>query len=104
MSRSDRSGLTWAVRGVAALSVLMASACVSEPGGDREVDQALPDPPAGAIKVEDDLYMVEIGADDRGCVQYSAWSATRGVFTVVYYREESGEFTTDRSKAPCSTR
>ena len=104
MSRSDRSGLSWPVKWVAALSVLMLGACVSEPGSDREVDQALREPPAGAIKVEADLYMVEIGADDRGCVQYSAWSATRGVFTVVYYRQASGEFTTDRSKAPCSTR
>ena len=51
--------------------------------------------------VEDDLYMVEIGPDDRGCVQYSAWSATRAVPTVVYYREPGGEFTTDRSKAVC---
>ena len=51
--------------------------------------------------VEEGLYMVKIGKDDGGCDQYSAWSSTRGVPAVVYYRKKDGEFTLFRSKADC---
>ena len=58
-------------------------------------------PPPEAIEVDEGLYMVPIGKDEGGCPQYSAWSRTRGVPAVVYYRQPDGEFTMFRSMADC---
>ena len=46
----------------------------------------------GAIKVDENLYMVEIGVDDRGCRMYSAWSNTRAVVAAVHYRDVERQF------------
>ena len=60
-------------------------------------------PPPGAIRVEEDLYMIELGTDDAGCRQYSAWSSTGAVVAAVYYRRADGSFTLFRSNADCSS-
>ena len=47
--------------------------------------------------------MVELGTDDVGCRQYSAWSSTGAVVAAVFYRKADGRFTLFRSEADCST-
>ena len=91
------------LRLAAALAVVVAAgACTTPPPGGEREGGVLPKPPVGAIVAGDDLYMVETGPDHDGCMQYSAWSATKAVPAVVYYREEGGGFTTDRSQAKCA--
>ena len=67
--------------------------------GEKVIMQA---PPPGAIKVDEDLYMVEIGVDDRGCRMFSAWSNTRAVVAAVHYRDAEGKFMLSRAKAKCA--
>ena len=88
----------WAI----AVALSMLSACAAALSIAPNGSQALPEPPAGAIEVEEDFYMVNIGVGEDGCRQYSAWSATRPVLTAVYYRQEDGTFTLFRSKVACS--
>lgn len=60
--------------------------------------------PEGAIPIGEDLYMVPAGRDNDGCEQFTAWSSTKAVAQVIYYRARSGGFTTSRSQADCSNR
>ena len=57
--------------------------------------------PEGAIPIGEELYMVPAGIDREGCAQFTAWSATKAVLQVIYYRDRNGAFTTDRTKANC---
>ena len=56
-----------------------------------------------AIRVAEDLYMIELGTDDVGCRQHSAWSSTGAVVAAVYYRRADGSFTLFRSDADCGS-
>lgn len=57
--------------------------------------------PEGAIPIGEDLYMVPAGRDNDGCEQFTAWSSTKAVAQVIYYRARSGGFTTSRGQADC---
>ena len=59
-------------------------------------------PPPGAIKIDDQLYQVPIGADDDGCARYRLHSPTKVVAQAIYYRDVAGVFTPDRRRAACS--
>ena len=100
MFHSDRMGAMRRSFLAAAASISLLSACA----GTAEVEpkrEIATQPPPGAIKVEEDLYMLDIGLDNHGCRQYTAWSATRTVLAVVYYRQKDGKFTTFRSRSEC---
>ena len=58
--------------------------------------------PPGAIKIDDQLYQVPIGADDDGCARYRLYSPTKVVAQAIYYRDPAGGFTPDRRRAACS--
>ncbi len=58
-------------------------------------------PPTGAIAVGEGVYQIPVGADATGCPQYTLWSATDPVITVIWYRRADGSFTTDRREAHC---
>lgn len=57
--------------------------------------------PAGAIQVEDQLFMVPIGTDEAGCATYQAYSPSMAVVQVIHYRRQNGSFTHDREQAGC---
>ena len=92
---------------IAAGMVLALSACASddmtteatagEPSGAAETRA----PPADAVRVKEDYYMVPIGVDDDGCEQYSPWSANNPVTTALYFRKADGSFTLSRAEAGC---
>lgn len=93
---------------VALALVLTAPADGGEPseGGPMPADsQNAPRPPGnlpdGAVPFGEDVYMVPVGRDAGGCQQYTMYSPTRAVLTVIYYRDGKGEFTTDRADAVC---
>lgn len=75
------------------LSSLMLCACSAS---------TVEDPPPGAVRVDDDLYMVPVSLDESGCQQYSGWSRSRILPAIIYYRMADGTFTILRSKADCS--
>lgn len=54
--------------------------------------------PAGAIDVGNDTYMVPVDGDAE-CQMYRAWSETKLVAQVIYYRRTGGEFTMSRDEA-----
>ena len=59
-------------------------------------------PPPGAIQVgEGGVYMVPGSLDERGCRQYSAWSAEAATPAVVYWRRTDGSFSMDPADADC---
>ena len=94
---------------LAAGMVLALSACASddmktdstadEPIGTAEAQA----PPADAVRVREDYYMVPIGAGDDGCERYSPWSANNPVTTAIYFRTPDGSFTLSRSEAGCGS-
>ena len=51
----------------------------TEPGEDTGGAEI----PDGAILVEDDLYMVPVGQDEDGSMQYTAFSPTKAVIMVI---------------------
>ena len=89
--------------GIAAVALALAiGACGQQAGDERRGEKVIMQPPPqGAIKVDEDLYMVEIGVDDRGCRMFSAWSNTRAVVAAVHYRDAKGNFMLSRAKAEC---
>ncbi len=87
---------------IAAAAILfLLGACA--PDGRTDGGPADRQPPPGAIHVEEGSYMVELGTDDAGCRQYSAWSSTGAVVAAVYYRKTDGGFTLFRTDADCDT-
>ncbi len=70
----------------------------SEPAVSDEIRRPIPE---NAIPTGDDLYMVPLGKDGDGCEQFSLFSPTKMVATVIYYRAKDGGFTTDKLKADC---
>lgn len=90
------------IRAAAVALALAVAACGPQAGDERRGGKIIVrEPPRGAIKVDDDLYMVYIGIDDGGCRMFSAWSDTRAVVAAVYYRDAENSFTLLRSRADC---
>ena len=71
------------------------------PGGPGGPGSGETQPPAGAIPMDSDTYMVPIGRDPGGCEQFTMWSATKPVIQMIYYRDRKGGFTADRDDADC---
>lgn len=80
------------------LAVFLTTGC-SLAEGPQVTTGPCGDPPPGALPVEEDLFQVPVGSDADGYRQYTLWSCTRLVTTVIWYRDARGGFTTDRSKA-----
>ncbi len=80
------------------LALIMAcGACT--PGADGPLEPARP--PAGAVQVSSELYMVPAGADDSGCPMFQPWSPTLMVVQALHWRSADGSFTLDRNAADC---
>ena len=60
-----------------------------------------PQPPAGAVQVGEDFYMVPAGTDEDGCMQFGPWPAGNPVTTALYYRKADGSFTLHREQTDC---
>ncbi|MDA1133017.1 MAG: hypothetical protein O2905_07320 [Proteobacteria bacterium] len=75
---------------------IAAAVAACTPGAEPAADAgAAPD---GAIATGDETYMVPVAGDDA-CPMYRAWSATKMVAQVIYYRRGDGEFTMSREEA-----
>lgn len=101
----------WASRATwVALGLSLATACASADegedttGDDRQPmsnESSAPAPPAGAIRIADDLYAVPIGPDANGCERYRLWSAHHMVVQAIHYRRADGSFTMNKQEAAC---
>jgi hypothetical protein len=80
-------------------STLLLSACAAA----QPADSGTPEPavPAGAIRVNDQLYMLPMGTDDTGCPMFQPWSPTLMVVQALHWRAADGSFTLDRHAADC---
>ena len=58
--------------------------------------------PAAAEEIGDDLWMVPVARDDRGCVQYRLHSNSRQTLHAVFYRTPLGAYSTNRAEAVCN--
>lgn len=76
--------------GILLVITLTACAGASEP--------AVPD---SAIEIGRDLYMVPVGTDERGCTRYNLVARERETVQAVFYRDQRGDFTTNRADAGC---
>lgn len=86
------------------LAVLMLGACADRDGGDPLAAPGTSTPvmvPPGAVKIGDDLYMVELAAKAGDCPAFRPWSPTKMVAQAIYYRGRSGGFVLDRAVAAC---
>lgn len=88
---------------VAAAIMLLPGACGQWPAGMMGSESGVGQPPPGAIKADNGIYMAELEPDSEGCQQYSAWSETGAAVAAVFYRRPDGSFTLFRSEADCST-
>lgn len=73
-----------------------ATAGTPPPAGDATI-------PAGAIPVEDGMYMVPAGMLD-GCPSFRPFAPGRMVAQVIYFRKAGGGFTPNRAEADCTVR
>ena len=87
----------------AAAIMLLPGACGQWPAGMMGSESGVGQPPPGAIKADNRVYMAELEPDSEGCQQYSAWSETGAAVAAVFYRRPDGSFTLFRSEADCST-
>lgn len=79
-----------------AMALLLLAACTGERAQSEK-----PPVPADAIPIGEDLYMVPLAEPLDGCRAYRAFSQTKRVAQVIYFRAADGQFVTDRSKADC---
>ena len=77
-------------------------AAVENPGQEGLVGESGREPPPGAIRTGEDLYMVAIGRDSSGCLQFKPWSKSRMVPAAIYFRKADGGFTLYKDEADCS--
>jgi hypothetical protein len=82
--------------GVLGLGALLLVGCTPPPAA--ELPSGVP---AGAIRVNDNLYMVPIGADETGCPMYRAHAVSGMAAQGIYYRMADGQFALDRRRAGC---
>ena len=87
-----------AVTRVATIALFLLAACG---GGAAAPESERPPVPADAIQIGEDLYMVPLAAPVDDCPAYRAFSPTKRVAQVIYFRAADGSFTADRSKADC---
>jgi hypothetical protein len=57
--------------------------------------------PPDAIRIGEDAYMVPIGKDAGGCMQYRMHAPGRAVPQVIFYADGKGGFTMNRAEADC---
>ena len=60
-------------------------------------------PPADAIQVGDDYYMVPAGTDSDGCQLFRPWSGSNPVKTALYYQKADGSFMIGKEEAGCAS-
>ena len=77
-------------------------AAVGDPGQEGLVGESGREPPPGAIQTGEDLFMVAIGRDSSGCLQFKPWSKSRMVPAAIYFRKADGDFTLYKDEAECS--
>jgi hypothetical protein len=58
-----------------------------------------PGVPPDAVRIGDDAYMVPIGKDTDGCMQYRMHAPGRAVPQVIFYANGKGGFTMNRAEA-----
>ncbi len=75
------------VRGLGLAVLLLLGGC----GADQ--------PPANAVRVDRDLYMVPGKCDRHGYREFHPWSRSGTVMPIIYYRKRGGGFTYDSSEA-----
>ena len=90
--------------GIAAIALtLVLGACAVALERPEEGSSMSHEVPAGAIQEGDDYYMVPVGTDAGGCVQYSPWSGSNPVTAAIYYRKADGSFTLSKEQAGCDS-
>jgi hypothetical protein len=94
--------------GAAALALAIAG-CGGETAMSQATDKSAapsvasyPQLPNGAIAVGDDVYMVPIGKDARGCTMYRVFSFTKAVAQAIHYRADDDRFVMNKDEAACS--
>jgi len=101
---TPKSRPMWVRTGLAGLLALALSGCAGAQAGrtagaDRnDGARALP----AAEQLADDLYMVPIARDGRGCVQYRMQSDRRPRLQALFYRTQAGDFSTIEAEAACT--
>ena len=101
---------------MAVMGVVLAGCAVTEPppeekyvaqdsknSGSATSEDRRTGPPEGAIEIGEDMYMVPVGVSAAGCRQYTAWSSTKAVLTVIQYRRSDGGFTMIEEEADCGS-
>ncbi len=68
------------------------------PRAPAPVHGALP----AAVSLDNDLHMVPVARDGRGCVQYRMSSPSRPELDALFYRTEAGDFSTIEEEAACT--
>ena len=104
--RGWRHEAAWIV-GVQAFVAACAAAQAPDPGTAQSpgpgMSGALPGAPlpAGAIPAGDNIYMVPLGADETGCMQYRMHAPGRATVQAIFYADGKGGFTMNREAAAC---
>lgn len=57
--------------------------------------------PKNAIHIGDQIYMVPLGKDSKGCLAYRGFSPKAFVGAPIFYKGADGKFVTDRRKSDC---
>ena len=78
---------------------LLAAGCATSDGLSTTSNaQSLP----AAVTLGQDLHMVPVARDGRGCVQYRVQSQSRPRIEAVFYRTRAGDFSTIEAEAACT--
>ena len=70
-------------------------------GTPQEPPSMTHEPPAGAVQVGEDYYMVPAGTDANECARFRPWSGSNIVTAAIYYRNADGSFTLNKEQAGC---
>ena len=101
MRGDGRTGLIFALVASAAIAL---GGCAGAASSSRTAHTApaAAQPLPAAEKLGQDLLMVPVARDGRGCVQYRMQSARRPRIEAVFYRTHAGDFSTIEAEAACT--
>jgi hypothetical protein len=86
---------------VGAIALLASCAALSSPEPAMSEEPPNSSLPAGAIPTGDNVYMVPLGPDSDGCMQYRMHAPGRAVVQAIFYVDGKGGFTMNRGEADC---